>query len=147
MALNYIQQIIVVAIIAVCIALLMAFLVYNYTGWKVFTMSKGENFQITDLDPALVSSLKFKDCVFTAIGTDGNIKEYTVSSALNKMVAAYEGNSNPNYVFKLDDPGLSIYSFQIPGFNNDKTNPPDETIWGDSASTTLILTGYYKLLN
>lgn len=146
MALNRIQQIIVVCIVAFIVAGIMRYLIYEYTGWKSFTMTKGENFQITDLDPTLVSKLKFRDCVFTIKGLDGTVKSYTVTYVLNTMLSAYENNNNKNYVFKLDDPGLSIYSFQVPGFN-DKTNKPDPSNWSDDIKTEVTLIGYYKLLN
>lgn len=139
------MQLILVAIIAVMIASIMQYLVYNNTGWKSFTMNKHENFMIDDIDPAMVHKLKFRDCRFTITGVDKTTKSYVITSVLNGMVAAYKGNTKHNYIFKLDDPGLSVYSFQIPGFN-DKDNKPDVSNWSDDKLTSITLTGQYKLL-
>lgn len=147
MALNRIQEIILIVVVIIVSIMFMSYLTYNYTGWKSFTMKKGENFQITDADPKLVSKLQFRNCIFTIKGSDGTTKTLNVASILNTMAAAYEGNDNPGYVFKLDDPGLSTYSFRIPGFNDDK-NRPDASIWGDEvAGTEATMIGNYKLLN
>lgn len=147
MHLSRIQQIIILTITAIVIVLFLNIIIYKYTGWKSFSMKKGENFQILDVDPTLVKNIKFSDCVFYIKGKAGMTKQYTVTYVLNKMVAAYENNTNKNYIFKLDDPGLSVYSFQIPGFN-DKDNHPNTLIWNDQDKDTIItLTGYYKLLN
>jgi hypothetical protein len=144
---NNLQKIIIAIIIAIIISATMRFLLYKYTGWKKFVVNKGENFQITDVDPTLVEKLKFNDCIFTAISSTNDMKQYNVTSVLNGMVDAYSGNTNTSYKFKLDDPGLSIYSFQLPGFN-DSDIKPDENIWADDLpDTKVILEGYYKLLN
>ena len=127
--------------------LLFWYIIYNYTGWQYFTMKKGENFQILKDDPSLVGNLRFSNCVFKCKGADGTVKTQNVSSVLNGMAYAYEGNKNKDYVFKLDDPGLSPYSFQISGFN-DSVNHPDVKIWGfENPNTEAIMTGYYKILS
>ena len=147
MASNFGSQIIAVAMIAIILTIGLMYIVYTYTGWKQFTMNKGENFQLVNIEPELISKLKFKDCVLTLSGKDGTVKTFNVESVLNTMVYAYKNNSNKNYIFKLDDPGLSAYSFQLPGFS-DKNNKLDPIIWDDKvAGTTVTLTGYYKLLN
>jgi hypothetical protein len=148
MILSFGQKIIVAAIIAVITASLTRFIVYRYTGWKSFSMKKGENFQITDPDPELVSKIKFRDCIFKIEGANGETRTLKVDSILNKMVSAYAGNKNTKYVFKLDDPGLSVYSFVITGFNDSKDNQPDPAVWDDeNENVKVTLTGYYKLIN
>lgn len=140
------QRIILAIVVALTIAILYGFILSKYTGWKQFSMKKGENFLMNNIDSTKISNIKFRNCIFTTTGTDGSSKSLDVSSVLNGMVAAYKGNTNNNYVFKLDDPGLSPYSFQIPGFN-DKDNHPNPSVWGfDLAGTKATLTGYYKLL-
>ncbi len=136
--------VIVVTIITVCLFL---YLKYRYTGWKEFTIKKGENFQlINDDDPTLVSKIDFTECIVTIKSNTNEVKTQDVSKVLQNMVAAYKNNTNKNYVFKLDDPGLSVYSFQIPNFNDSK-NKPKEEIWGDnSPGTDIVLHGYYKLI-
>jgi len=148
MPLSKTQLIIIVVVIAIILIFLMRFAIYRYTGWKTFSMKKGENFQIINTnDPSLSGKLKFRDCIYTISGNDNTTKKYDVTYALNALKSAYVNNTNQNYIFKLDDPGLSVYSFQLPGFN-DKTNHPNTSNWSDFNPTTKItLTGYYKLLN
>jgi len=146
MHLSRVQQIIAMSIVAIIIATIMRFLIYNYTGWVSFSMKKGENFQIFNIDPSLVSKIIFKKCIFKTSGVDGSTKTYDISYVLNNMIQAYDGNKSSKYIFKLDDPGLSPYSFQIPGFN-DKDNHPDIENWGfELPNTKATLNGYYKLL-
>lgn len=129
-----IQRIIFAVAIAITVSITLGYILVNYTGWKQFSMKNGENFQMNEMDSTNVDKLKFKDCIFTAPTTTAN-----VTSVLNGMARAYKGNTNSQYVFKLDDPGLSPYSFQIPKFNDKDTRPSDP-------DTKVTLTGYYKLL-
>jgi hypothetical protein len=140
-------QIIIAIIIAIFISGFMRYMVYNFTGWKSFSMKGGENFQLGEISASDVSKLKFKKCVYKITGVDGSKKQHIVTSVLNGMVKAYKGNTNNMYKFKLDDPGLDAYSFLIPGFN-DNDNHPDPLIWVNNLpSENISLTGYYKLLN
>lgn len=153
MALSRIQKFIVFIIIAIIVLSVWGYLLYNYTGWKEFTMNKGDNFQITDNDPTLVEKLNFKDCVFSAKGRDGTVVTQKVTSVLNGMASAYAGNVNKGYVFKLDDDGLNVFSFQISNFNDKNVNPGSDNMkdnWIDmpgEPNPTVTLKGYYKLLN
>lgn len=141
------QNLVMVTVAAIVISIIMTYLIYNYTGWVYFSMNKGDNFQIKNTDPTLVSKLRFKQCIFTTVGVDKTSKSYDISNVLYKMAAAYKNNKNSSYLFKLDDPGLSPYSFQIPGFN-DKDHHPEVSNWGfDNTNTQATLSGYYKLLN
>lgn len=140
-------KIILAVIVSMFIITVLSAVIYKHTGWKEFTMKKGENFQITNADPTLVSKLRFTDCIVKYKGVNGEIKVFDVSSILTKMAAAYKGNTKKGFVFKLDDPGLSVYSFQVPGFN-DKNNKPLAENWDDGIiGTNVTMTGYYKLIN
>ena len=130
-------RIIFAIVIAIIVFIILGYLLVNYTGWKQFSMKAGENFQMNGISISDVDHLKFKDCIFTATTGTGTTRA-DVSSALNKMAQAYKGVTNPKYVFKLDDPGLSPYSFQVNNFN-DKNVQPDPT-------ANVTLQGYYKLL-
>jgi len=144
--LNKTQRIILAIVVIIVVIIGLAYILNKYTGWQNFSMKKGENFQMTNIDSTEISKLKFRSCIFTTTGKDGTTKTANVTSVLNGMVAAYDGNTNKNYIFKLDDPGLSPYSFQLPGFN-DKDNHPDTANWQfELPETKATLTGYYKLL-
>jgi hypothetical protein len=129
-------RIIISLVIAIIITIIMYFLIYNYTGWTKFEMKKGQNF-VVNLSPEKVSKIVFKNTEFKIVSTTNEIKTANVAQVLNGMVAAYEGNTNKDYIFKLSDPGLSSFSFNIPNYN------PSEDKW--SNSTDITLTGYYKL--
>lgn len=146
MTLKSIQLIVMVAIFAMFIAFFMRGVVYKYTGWKTFTMEKFQNFQVVDNDITKVGKLKFDNCILTLnSGPKGDItKTFTVTYALNTMAGAYKKTSKKGYTFKLSDPGLSIYTFTLPSFN-DATVKPDPDIWSDNTAI-LKLTGKYKIL-
>ena len=139
---------------AIAILVLIIYIICHemYTGWIDFKIEKLQNIKIVDLPPEKVSKLKFRNCVLTLVSHTGETKTFNVEYVLNAMVSAYEGNKEPNYKFKLDDPGLSVYSFQLPGFNDDKTKP-DPSMWDDNpiseggSNTTVTLVGKYKLGN
>ncbi|GFR88705.1 BA71V-E146L (J16L) [Elysia marginata] len=65
-----------------------------------------------------ISSLRFKDCIFTVIDPVGKKHSADVSVVLNGMAVAYRGASTqiPS-VLSLDRP-LNAFSFQIPGVND-----------------------------
>jgi len=138
-------ELIIVAIFAVFVAGITGNLVYKYTGWIPFTINKGQNFSYDPKYTDIIGKIAFKDCILALNGADGSKLTHNVTSVLDGMTAAYIKNTNPEFKFKLDDPGLSAYSFQVPGFN-DQENHPDTTIWGDNVEETKVtLTGFYKV--
>lgn len=145
MKLNKVQSSIIVAIIAVIISIITIFIINKTTGWKSFTMNRGENFNVLDNDPKLIEKLRFKDCVVTYKSSNNETKKQDVTSVLNRMALAYEESNNIGNKFKLDDPGLSVYSFQVKGFN-DSTSRPDSSWDDDAPNAAVTMTGYYKLL-
>ena len=144
MVLNRTQQIIIAVIIAIIIAIIMRYLLYNYTGWISFTMNKSENFMPIDNFNSF-DKIKFKKCIYTIKGKNGESFTQDVTHALNRMVAAFTGVSDSKYKFKLVDPGLDTNSFQIEGYN-DNNNTRDVNNW-DGDGTTATLTGFYKFVN
>lgn len=134
----------IIGIVAITIVMscILVYLLHEFTGWISFEMNNNQNFMLNDnLSPNKVSRLYFKNCIYT-VSLNGIDKVQDVSSVLNNMVLAYKDNSNPNFVFKLDDPGLSPTSFIVDGYN-DKTNHPSSE-WINNAKVTLV--GKYKLL-
>lgn len=98
-------------------------LITSYTQWNSIDMKNGQNFKV-NTTPDKVGNIKFKNCIYTI--SLHNVTGYTgptsysrdITSQLNYMTAAYIGNTNPNYRFKLDGDGLSQYSFIIQGFSD-----------------------------
>ena len=127
---------------------------YYYTGWADFsftgttpyapgqskstpgwTASTGKN----------VSSIRFKDCVFTVVDPGGNKHSADVTPVLNGMAVAYRGSTSAiPTVLSLDRP-LNAFSFNISGVNDGKTvGSADLTkAWGGSATT---LTGRMRMV-
>lgn len=139
------QKNIIAVIVALIVAIGVSIYLYKSTGWTKFTMNRGQNFKVTLTDPSNISKIKFDNCVVTYKSNDNEIKKFDATSVLNNMVSAYEGNKNPTYTFKLDDPGLSVYSFQVSGFNDNSTRPGDK--WDDSdPNSSVTMVGFYKLL-
>jgi hypothetical protein len=133
-------------VMIVVVTMFTIYCIHFYTGWTYFTMQKGQNFAYS-LKPELVSNIVFKKCLYSVVsetGKKGPI-DYDVTKVLNAMIQNYQGNYNDKYIFKLDDPGLSAFSFNIPDFNDTKVHPTGE--WLDTnPNQTVTLTGYYKLL-
>lgn len=130
--------------VAIVIAVIMRFVIYNYTGWKQFSMNAGDNFLVIGENDT-IPNIQFKNCMYTVTGKNGKSYSQDVSAALNRMTAAFVGKTDPRYVFKLADPGLDTNSFQIEGYNDAKSTR-DPNIW-DGQGTTATLTGYYKFIN
>jgi phage-related tail fiber protein len=105
----------------IIIFLLLLYLIYTYTGWNSFTMTNGQNFKING-NSVDVSNITFKNCIYTITNPANNPSTYSrdVTSQLNYMVRMYKGNTNSNFIFKLDG-GLSQYSFVIQGFSDYNT--------------------------
>jgi hypothetical protein len=131
--------------IAIVTTIITMYLIYKHTGWVSFTMNKGENFAYS-LEPEKVANILFRDCYFTVISENGTVgpDKYNVTSVLNNMINAYQGNTNSKYIFKLDDPGLSAFSFHVPNFNDSNTHPTGEWL-DENPNQQVILTGFYKL--
>lgn len=140
-------SIVIIIIMTIIIICAMKYLLYKYTGWIKFNMSNGQNFQVHSL-PENISKITFIDTIYTIVATDNTIASRDVSGVLNGMVAAYTGNNNENYIFKLTDPGLNPYSFIINGVSDSKTlNGAKELQPKWNNSTNVTLSGYYKLLS
>lgn len=108
-------------------------------------MNKGENcLYSTAIKPNELSQVRFKDCIFTVKCQDGT-KTKDVTGILNAMIQNYRGNTNEKLVFKLDDPGLSAFSFYIDGFNDNK-NHPDGNWLDTNSNQTVTLDGKYKYI-
>lgn len=142
-----IASVIVVIVIGLIIGITYKIIEYNYIGWTDFTMTYGKNFLI-NCAPELVSTIIFKDCILNITSTDDELKTYNVTNILNKMVLAYQGNTKPDYKFKLSDPGLTPYTFTLPGISDPETlngMTSLEPQW--DATQNIKLTGYFKLIN
>lgn len=116
------------------------------TGWVEFSLKHGENFNVT-IPPKEVSNINFRDCKYSVTSTQGSTKEVDVTSILNNMVSAYKNNTIEDLKFRLSDPGLSSYSFTIPGLSdpatlNGRTSLPAE--WDTTRKVTLIGKYYIK---
>jgi hypothetical protein len=136
---------IILAVIIVII--IMKYIIYKYTGWTKFTMFYRQNFMV-NTDPENVPKIKFSDCIFRVISTQGQEKSVNVTNTLNRMVSAYDGNMDSRYKFKLADPGLNSASFVLPNVTDPNIirSVGDFPIdWKNTENVTL--TGYYKLLN
>lgn len=139
-----IQKIIIATLVAIVIAIIMIWLIYKYTGWSSFSMNKGENFIVDKSNTSLIGNLQFKECS-VSVSNGTTTKSFDITSTLNRMASAYKGNTDPNYVFKLSDPGLTAYSFQLSGFNDDN-NKPDSSWDNINPTVNINLTGKYKIL-
>lgn len=133
-------------VMIIIVTILTLYCIYEFTGWTYFTMSKGKNFAYS-LDPLKVSKIVFKKCYYSVVSETGKQgpTNFDVTDILNNMIQNYQGNDNPKYIFKLDEPGLSVFSFVIPDFNDTKTHPTGEWL-DENPHQTVTLTGYYKLL-
>lgn len=140
-------MIVYIILAVIIVIIIMKYIIYKYTGWIKFTMFYRQNFMV-DTAPENVSKIKFSDCVFKVISTQGQEASVNVTNTLNRMVSAYDGNMDSRYKFKLTDPGLNPASFILPNITDSKmiNSLGDFPIeWKNAENVTL--TGYYKLLN
>lgn len=127
-------------IIVILLSLIIFYFVVEYIGWTTFTMKNNENFMLsTDYDNTILPKVLFKNCMLTITSSTNAVKTADVSSALNRMTNAFTTSDVNNYIFKLADPGLNVYSFTIPGFNDKGAVP---SVWENSK---LVLNGRYKI--
>lgn len=138
-------KIVFLILVIIIITLIMKYIIYKYTGWTKFNMSYLQNF-LVNTPPENVSKIKFSKCIFKVKSTTGVEASTDVTANLNKMVAAYEGNKDERYKFKLDDPGLNSASFILPGITDSGTIKDSTTFpldWKDTENVSLE--GSYKL--
>jgi len=103
------------------------------TGWISFSMTNGQNFYSNFTPIEKIADLRFDKCIYTISHTGFNgmtgPTSYSrdITNQLNYMISAYKyieninGDGTNGYAFKLEDPGLSQYSFIIPGFSDYET--------------------------
>lgn len=92
-----------------------------------------------------ISSLRFKDCIFTVVDPAGQKHSADVTTVLNGMAVAYRGASSKiPKVLNLDRP-LNAFSFQIPNVNDSATvtSAAEAKTWVDCATT---LTGSVRTI-
>ena len=141
---------IILVSMVVITTLFILYMLYFRLGWNSFSMKYNENF-LVNLPPERIQDVRFKNCIYTVSNVD-NTKQYTkdVTSQLNFMIDGYKGNTNPDYIFKLEDDGLTQYSFIIQGLTDkcDKDPITGNCIIADEWKNTINvnLTGQYKLI-
>ena len=109
----------------VLVAVLIAYVWYNYTGWQSFSYGTGASPAWTPAGQADISMLRFKGCTFSVARGDGATATMDVTAVLNGMAVAYAGGTNNPPSLTLVRP-LNPFSFVILGFN-DSTTVSDPT--------------------
>lgn len=131
--------IIITVILTFIIVVIYRYITYNFLGWNTFTLKYHENFRV-DCPIEKIYKIKFKDVIFTVTTASGKTISANVSSALNRMALGFKGVTNNKYIFKLTDPGLCPYSFNLPA---DLNYDPNIAEWSNANNITL--TGKYKM--
>ncbi|MFA6166980.1 MAG: hypothetical protein WC700_10205 [Gemmatimonadaceae bacterium] len=116
------------AVITLVMLIVAAFIWSRFVGWQSFTNKTGDQVSWQAAGSADVSRLRFLDCTFTVVRSDGVVGSKDVTAVLNGMAVAYQDGSNNPTVLSLDRP-LNPFSFVITGFNDsatvaDPTKPP-----------------------
>ena len=137
------QALILGAIVVLVFLILVAFVWYHFTGWKPFKFAGRLPYDKKAAPPGWaetgksVSSLRFKNCVFTVTTPRGTVRSADVTSVLNGMAVAYrKRGALPPKTLRLDRP-LNAFSFLIFGVNDSSAVPTaaDAARWANSATS------------
>ena len=142
-----------VAVILTSLILVMVAYAWWMRGWTKFSFAAGAE----PSWPGPVGGLRFRDCKFQVVRSDGVAGVADVTAALNSMSAAYSSPAKGQLVpqsLSLVAP-LNSFSFPIKGFNDRQTvSDPSARPWctappgpnGVCPGTAVSLVGYYKNL-